>query len=91
MISYLDQVAWNMQGLLENRLDGEPICYRVEQIGGTAYNTDRSYCLYQRLENDAWTTDKVLLEPEQLNNTCTKIGTRKAAPRILEHAKQRLS
>ena len=60
----------NVQILLEIGLDSGPICYRVEQIGGIACNTDRAYCFYQRLENDAWeTTDKVLFEPEQLNKT----------------------
>ena len=60
----------NVQRLIGIRLDGEPICYRVEQIGGIACNTDRAHCFYQRLENDAWgTTYKVLVEPEQLNKT----------------------
>ena len=60
----------NVQRLLEISLDGAPICYRVEQIGGIACNEDRAYYCYQRLENDAWgTSDKVLFEPEQLNKT----------------------
>ena len=60
----------NVQRLPEIKLEGRPICYRVEQIGDIACNTDRAYCFYQRLENDAWgTKDKVLFEPEQLNKT----------------------
>ena len=65
-----DEGSGNVQRLLGIRLDGEPICYRVEQIGGIACNADRAHCFYQRLENDAWgTTYKVLIEPEQLDKT----------------------
>ena len=55
----------NVQRLVKIRLDGEPICYRVEEIGGIACNTDRAHCFYQRLKNDAWeATDNVLFKPE---------------------------
>ena len=55
----------NAQRLVKIRLDGEPICYRVEEIGGIACNTYRAHYFYQRLKNDAWeTTDKVLFKPE---------------------------
>ena len=60
----------NVQQLIEIRLDGDAICYRVEQIGGIACHTGRADCFYQRLENEAWvTTDEVLVEPEQLYRT----------------------
>ena len=62
----------NVQQLIEIRLDcdGDAICYRVEQVGGIACHTGRAHCFYQRLENEAWmTTDKVLVEPEQLYRT----------------------
>ena len=60
----------NVQQLIEIRLDGDAICYRVEQIGGIACHTGRAHCFYQRLENEAWvTTDEVLVEPEQLYRT----------------------
>ena len=55
----------NVQRLVRIRLDGKPICYRVEQIGGIICNADRAHCFYQRLKNDAWgTADKVLFKPE---------------------------
>ncbi|MGB1640199.1 MAG: phosphoribosyl-AMP cyclohydrolase [Pseudohongiellaceae bacterium] len=62
----------NVQQLIEIRLDcdGDAICYRVEQVGGIACHTGRAHCFYLRLENEAWvTTDKVLVEPEQLYRT----------------------
>ena len=81
-----DEGFGNVQRLLEIRLEGKPICYWVEQIGGIACNTDSAYCFFQQLEHDAWgTTDKVLFEPEQLNKTRKKTRIRKATPRILEH------
>jgi len=60
----------NVQKLVGVRPDGEPICYRNEQIGGIACNTDGAHCFYQQLENAACgTTYRVLVEPEQLNKT----------------------
>ena len=60
----------DVQRLIEIRLDGDAICYRVEQVGGIACHTSRAHCFYQQLENEACVTIyKVLVEPEQLYRT----------------------
>jgi phosphoribosyl-AMP cyclohydrolase len=59
----------HQQKVHELRLDcdGDVILMTVEQLGGIACHTGRHDCFFQKLENDAWKTDKpVIKNPEDI-------------------------
>ena len=59
----------HQQKVHELRLDcdGDVILMTVGQLGGIACHTGRHDCFFQKLENDAWKTDKpVIKNPEDI-------------------------
>ena len=54
----------HQQKVHELRLDcdGDVILMTVEQLGGIACHTGRHDCFFQKLENDAWKTDKPVIK-----------------------------